>query len=187
MEWQQFLIGCCHFRLVTRQLTVNRCHWLLLCRYRLPVLREEHCNVLFGGDPFKRVFKPVPDVNIVCLAGGLRSNERSSQHNVTLRLSSNEQRSNSRRQILHGKLERPCSGNDLLLSGLCQGTGDGDKSSSVLIFTGDVNQFTTESEEVGGLLELPARRDPSEASVGKVALARSRWRRIRPLRKTGVL
>ena len=65
--------------------------------------------------------------------------------------------------------------------------GTGDKSSSVQTFTGDVNQFTTEAEEVGGLLELPARRDPSEASVGKVALARSRWRRIRPLRRTGVL
>ena len=52
--------------------------------------------------------------------------------------------------------------------------GTGDKSSSVLTFTGDVNQFTTEAEEVGGLLELPAGRDPSEASVGKVALARSR-------------
>ena len=84
------------------------------------------------------------------------------------------------------------------LSGLSAGTtyyyqayvkvqGTGDKSSSVLSFTGDVNQFTTEAEEVGGLLELPARRDPSEASVGKVALARSRWRRIRPLRRTGVL
>ena len=65
--------------------------------------------------------------------------------------------------------------------------GTGDKSSSVLTFTGDVNQFTTEAEEVGGLLELPARRDPSEASVGKVALATDRWRRIRPLRRTGVL
>ena len=65
--------------------------------------------------------------------------------------------------------------------------GTGDKSSSVQTFTGDVNQFTTEAEEVGGLLELPARRDPSEASVGKVALARSRWRGIRPLRRTGVL
>ena len=65
--------------------------------------------------------------------------------------------------------------------------GTGDKSSSVQTFTGDVNQFTTEAEEVGGLLELPARRDPSEASVGKVALARSRWRRIRPLCKTGGL
>ena len=84
------------------------------------------------------------------------------------------------------------------LSGLAAGTtyyyqayvkvqGTGDKSSSVLTFTGDVNQFTTEAEEVGGLLELPARRDSSEASVGKVALARSRWRRIRPLRKSGVL
>ena len=84
------------------------------------------------------------------------------------------------------------------LSGLSEGTtyyyqayvkvqGTGDKSSSVRTFTGDVNQFTTEAEEVGGLLELPARRDPSEASVGKVALARSRWRRIRPLRRTGVL
>ena len=84
------------------------------------------------------------------------------------------------------------------LSGLTSGTtyyyqayvkvqGTGDKSSSVQTFTGDVNQFTTEAEEVGGLLELPARRDPSEASVGKVALARSRWRRIRPLRKSGVL
>ena len=84
------------------------------------------------------------------------------------------------------------------LSGLAAGTtyyyqayvkvqGTGDKSSSVQTFTGDVNQFTTEAEEVGGLLELPARRDPSEASVGKVALARSRWRRIRPLRKSGVL
>ena len=58
------------------------------------------------------------------------------------------------------------------LSGLSAGTtyyyqayvkvqGTGDKSSSVLTFTGDVNQFTTEAEEVGGLLELPARRDPS--------------------------
>ena len=65
--------------------------------------------------------------------------------------------------------------------------GTWDKSSSVLTFTGDVNQFTTEAEEVGGLLELPARRDPSEASVGKVALARSRWCRIRPHRKSGVL
>ena len=84
------------------------------------------------------------------------------------------------------------------LSGLAAGTtyyyqayatvqGTGDKSSSVQTFTGDVNQFTTEAEEVGGLLELPARRDSSEASVGKVALARSRWRRIRPLRKSGVL
>lgn len=84
------------------------------------------------------------------------------------------------------------------LSGLAAGTtyyyqayvkvqGMGDKSSSVLTFTGDVNQFTTEAEEVGGLLELPARRDSSEASVGKVALARSRWRRIRPLRKRGGL
>ena len=84
------------------------------------------------------------------------------------------------------------------LSGLTSGTtyyyqayvkvqGTGDKSSSVQTFTGDVNQFTTEAEEVGGLLELPARRDPSEASVGKVALASSRWRGIRPLRKSGVL
>lgn len=84
------------------------------------------------------------------------------------------------------------------LSGLSAGTtyyyqayvkvqGTGDKSSSVLTFTGDVNQFATEAEEVGGLLELPARRDPSEASVGKVALARSRWRGIRPLRKRGGL
>ena len=84
------------------------------------------------------------------------------------------------------------------LSGLTAGTtyyyqayaevqGTGDKSSSVKTFTGDVNQFATEAEEVGGLLELPARRSPSEASVGKVALARSRWRRIRPLRKSGVL
>ena len=84
------------------------------------------------------------------------------------------------------------------LSGLAAGTtyyyqayvkvqGTGDKSSSVQTFTGDVNQFRTEAEEVGGLLELPARRDPSEASVGKVALARDRWRRIRPLRKTGGL
>ena len=84
------------------------------------------------------------------------------------------------------------------LSGLAAGTtyyyqayvkvqGTGDKSSSVRTFTGDVNQFMTEAEEVGGLLELPVRRDPSEASVGKVALARSRWRRIRPLRKTGGL
>ena len=58
------------------------------------------------------------------------------------------------------------------LSGLAAGTtyyyqayvkvqGTGDKSSSVLTFTGDVNRFTTEAEEVGGLLELPARRDPS--------------------------
>ena len=84
------------------------------------------------------------------------------------------------------------------LSGLAAGTtyyyqayvkvqGMGDKSSSVLTFTGDVNQFTTEAEEVGGLLELPARRDPSEASVGKVALVTDRWRGIRPLRKTGGL
>ena len=84
------------------------------------------------------------------------------------------------------------------LSGLAAGTtyyyqayatvqGPGDKSSSVQTFTSDVNQFTTEAEEVGGLLELPARRDPSEASVGKVALARRRWRGIRPLRKTGGL
>ena len=84
------------------------------------------------------------------------------------------------------------------LSGLSAGTtyyyqayvkvqGTGDKSSSVRTFTGDVDQFTTEAEEVGGLLELPARRDPSEASVGKVALATDRWRRIRPLGKTGVL
>ena len=84
------------------------------------------------------------------------------------------------------------------LSGLTAGTtyyyqayakvqGKGDKSSSVQTFTGDVNQFTTEAEEVGGLLELPARRDPSEASVGKVALVMDRWRRIRPLCKTGGL
>lgn len=84
------------------------------------------------------------------------------------------------------------------LSGLSAGTtyyykayvkvqGTGEKSSSVRTFTGDVNRFTTEAEEVGGLLELPARRDPSEASVGKVALATSRWRRIRPLCKTCVL
>ena len=84
------------------------------------------------------------------------------------------------------------------LSGLSAGTtyyyqayatvqGTGDKSSSVLTFTGDVNQFTTEAEVVGGLLELPARRDPSEASVGKVALVTDRWRGIRPLRKTGGL
>ena len=84
------------------------------------------------------------------------------------------------------------------LSGLAAGTtyyyqayatvqGTGDKSSSVLTFTGDVNQFTTEAEVVGGLLELPARRDPSEASVGKVALVTDRWRGIRPLRRTGVL
>ena len=84
------------------------------------------------------------------------------------------------------------------LSGLSAGTtyyyqayatvqGTGDKSSSVQTFTGDVNQFTTEAEEVGGLLELPARRDPSEASVGKVALVTDRWRGIRPLRKTGGL
>ena len=65
--------------------------------------------------------------------------------------------------------------------------GTGDKSSSVQTFTGDVNQFTTEAEEVGGLLELPARRDPSEASVGKVALLTDRWRGIRTLRKSGVL
>ena len=65
--------------------------------------------------------------------------------------------------------------------------GKGDKSSSVKTFTGDVNQFATEAEEVGGLLELPARRDPSEASVGKVALVTDRWRGIRPLRKTGGL
>lgn len=72
------------------------------------------------------------------------------------------------------------------LSGLAAGTtyyyqayakvqGTGDKSSSVQTFSGDVNQFTTEAEEVGGLLELPARRDPSEASVGKVALVTDRW------------
>ena len=84
------------------------------------------------------------------------------------------------------------------LSGLTSGTtyyyqayvkvqGTGDKFSSVRTFTGDVNQFTTEAEEVGGLLELPARRDPSEASVGKVALVTDRWRGIRPLRKTGGL
>ena len=84
------------------------------------------------------------------------------------------------------------------LSGLTAGTtyyyqayatvqGTGDKSSSVQTFTGDVNQFTTEAEEVGGLLELPARRDPSEASVGKVALLTDRWRGIRTLRKSGVL
>ena len=84
------------------------------------------------------------------------------------------------------------------LSGLSAGTtyyyqayvkvqGTGDKSSSVQTFTGDVNQFPTEAEEVGGLLELPARRYPSEASVGKVALARDRWRGIRPLRRTGGL
>ena len=84
------------------------------------------------------------------------------------------------------------------LSGLAAGTtyyyqayvkvqGTGDKSSSVQTFTGDVNQFTTEAEEVGGLMELPARRDPSEASVGKVALVTDRWRGIRPLRKTGGL
>ena len=84
------------------------------------------------------------------------------------------------------------------LSGLGEGTTyyyqayvnvqrTGDKSSSVQTFTGDVNQFRTEAEEVGGLLELPARRDPSEASVGKVALARSLRRGIRPLRRTGVL
>ena len=84
------------------------------------------------------------------------------------------------------------------LSGLSAGTtyyyqayvkvqGTGDKSSSVQTFTGDVNRFTTEAEEVGGLLELPARRDPFEASVGKVALVTDRWRGIRPLRKTGVL
>ena len=84
------------------------------------------------------------------------------------------------------------------LSGLAAGTtyyyqayvkvqGTGDKSSSVQTFTGDVNQSATEAEEVGGLLELPARRDSSEASVGKVALATDRWRRIRPLRKTGGL
>ena len=84
------------------------------------------------------------------------------------------------------------------LSGLAAGTtyyyqayvkvqGTGDKSSSVQTFTGDVNQFTTEAEEVGGLLELPARRAPSEASVGKVALVTDRWRGIRPLRKTGGL
>ena len=84
------------------------------------------------------------------------------------------------------------------LSGLAAGTtyyykayatvqGTGDKSSSVQTFTGDVNQFTTEAEEVGGLLELPARRSPSEASVGKVALVTDRWRGIRPLGKTGGL
>ena len=84
------------------------------------------------------------------------------------------------------------------LSGLAAGTtyyyqayatvqGTGDKSSSVQTFTGDVNQFTTEAEEVGGLLELPARRDPSEASVGKVALVTDRWHGIRPLRRTGVV
>ena len=55
------------------------------------------------------------------------------------------------------------------LSGLAAGTtyyyqayvkvqGTGDKSSSVQTFTGDVNQFRTEAEEVGGLLELPARK-----------------------------
>ena len=65
--------------------------------------------------------------------------------------------------------------------------GTGDKSSSVQTFTGDVNRFTTKAEEVGGLLELPARRDPFEASVGKVALVTDRWRGIRPLRRTGVL
>lgn len=47
-----------------------------------------------------------------------------SQHGVSLLRSSNERRS-GRRQLLHGKSERPYSGNDLLLSGLCQGTGDG--------------------------------------------------------------
>ena len=84
------------------------------------------------------------------------------------------------------------------LSGLAAGTtyyyqayatvqGTGDKSSSVQTFSGDVNQFTTEAEEVGGLLELPARRSPSEASVGKVALVTDRWRGIRPFRKSGVL
>ena len=84
------------------------------------------------------------------------------------------------------------------LSGLAAGTtyyyqayvkvqGTGDKSSSVQTFTGDVNQFRTEAEEVGGLLELPARRSPSEASVGKVALVTDRWRGIRPLGKTGGL
>ena len=84
------------------------------------------------------------------------------------------------------------------LSGLAAGTtyyyqayvkvqGTGDKSSLVRTFTGDVKQFTTEAEEVGGLLELPARRSPSEASVGKVALVTDRWRGIRPLRKTGGL
>ena len=84
------------------------------------------------------------------------------------------------------------------LSGLAAGTtyyyqayvkvqGTGDKSSSVLTFTGDVNQFTTEAEEVGGLLGLPARRDPSEASVGKVALVSSRWRWIPLFRKSGFL
>lgn len=52
--------------------------------------------------------------------------------------------------------------------------GTGDKSSSVQTFTGDVNQFTTEAEEVSGLLELPARRSPSEASLGKVALVTDR-------------
>ena len=49
---------------------------------------------------------------------------RSSQLSVTIRLSSNERRS-GRGQLLHGKLERPYSGYDLLLSGLCQGPGDG--------------------------------------------------------------
>ena len=55
------------------------------------------------------------------------------------------------------------------LSGLSAGTtyyyqayakvqGTGDKSFSVLTFTGDVNQFRTDAEEVGGLLELPARK-----------------------------
>ncbi len=55
------------------------------------------------------------------------------------------------------------------LSGLTAGTtyyyqayvkvqGKGDKSSSVQTFTGDVDQFTTEAEEVGGLLELLARK-----------------------------
>ena len=84
------------------------------------------------------------------------------------------------------------------LSGLAAGTtyyyqayvkvqGTGDKSSSVQTFTGDVNQFTTEAEEVGGLLELPARRDPSEASVGKVSLVTSRWRGDRPFYKSGAV
>ena len=123
----------------------------------------------------------------MCLAGGLRSNERHlSQHGVTLWLSSNERRS-GRRQLLHGKSERPVSGNDILHQAYVKVQGTGDKSSSVQTFTGDVTQFTTEAEEVGGLLELPARRDPFEASVGKVALARIRWHRIRPLRRTGVL
>ena len=101
---------------------------------------------------------------------------------------------------VYGAASMSAEGNSFTasLSGLTSGTtyyyqayvkvqGTGDKSSSVRTFTGDVNRFTTEAEEVGGLLELPARRDSSEASVGKVALVTDRWRGIRPLRKTGGL